>query len=226
MTAQLDGLETTSALAIVDDTVFSGLTMRSVIAALPASLRARTHAFCLRGVAESIAGIAELCPITAGVAAPGPPPRGRQLHQRQRTRAPHQHQTPRPIPSRLHRPPRMDPRLVPRLPPGDPRPLPRTQHALGTTRPPERAPAPRGDVTSEEAAEAPPTRPAQLAWGEASEGGRSPPPNYFRRPRGIARRSPSSNRPWTASAIAAAATAPIRIVAGSFSARPLTIKLP
>ena len=71
LTAQLRGLEAVGSLAIVDDTVFSGLTMRSVLEALPAALRARTRAFCLRGVAESIAGIAALCPITAGVAAPG-----------------------------------------------------------------------------------------------------------------------------------------------------------
>ncbi|HEY7039739.1 MAG TPA: hypothetical protein VID28_12820, partial [Methylomirabilota bacterium] len=42
-----------------------------LIGALPASGRARAHAFCLRGVAESIASVAALCPITAGVAAPG-----------------------------------------------------------------------------------------------------------------------------------------------------------
>lgn len=71
LTAQLGGIEECRSLAIVDDTVFSGLTMRSVLQALPASLISRTHAFCLRGVSASIAGIAELCPITAGVSAPG-----------------------------------------------------------------------------------------------------------------------------------------------------------
>jgi hypothetical protein len=45
--------------------------MRAVIAALPEAARRRTRAFCLRGVAESIATVAALCPITAGVAAPG-----------------------------------------------------------------------------------------------------------------------------------------------------------
>jgi hypothetical protein len=58
-------------LAIVDDTVFSGLTMTTLIGALPVSRRARSHVFCLRGVARSIAAIAARCPITAGVAAPG-----------------------------------------------------------------------------------------------------------------------------------------------------------
>jgi pyrimidine operon attenuation protein/uracil phosphoribosyltransferase len=69
--ASLDDLADRASLAVVDDTVFSGLTMRSLIEALPSALRARTHAFCLRGVAGSIATIATLCPITAGVAAPG-----------------------------------------------------------------------------------------------------------------------------------------------------------
>ena len=60
-----------ASLAIVDDTVFSGLTMTGLVGALDDSQRARTHAFCLRGVASSIARVAALCPITAGVAAPG-----------------------------------------------------------------------------------------------------------------------------------------------------------
>ena len=68
---QLDGVETARSLAIVDDTVFSGLTMRTVLEALSPALRARTHAFCLRGVADSIAQIARLCPVSAGVMAPG-----------------------------------------------------------------------------------------------------------------------------------------------------------
>lgn len=71
LATQLDGLADCVSVAVVDDTVFSGLTMRGVIEALPASLRARTHAFCLRGVADSIATVAARCPITAGVAASG-----------------------------------------------------------------------------------------------------------------------------------------------------------
>jgi hypothetical protein len=58
-------------VAVVDDTVFSGLTMRTVLQALPAAVRAQTQAFCLRGVAASLASIARLCPITAGFAAMG-----------------------------------------------------------------------------------------------------------------------------------------------------------
>jgi len=68
---QLDGVRDCVSLAVVDDTVFSGLTMRALLSALPDAVRRRTRAFCLRGVAESIAMVAALCPITAGVAAPG-----------------------------------------------------------------------------------------------------------------------------------------------------------
>lgn len=69
---QLSALDTTvSSLAVVDDTVFSGLTMRTVLLTLPPDLRARTRTFCLRGVAISIASIEELCAITAGFSAPG-----------------------------------------------------------------------------------------------------------------------------------------------------------
>jgi len=71
LAAQLDGAADCASLAVVDDTVFSGLTMRAVILALPDAARRRAHAFCLRGVSDSIATVAALCPITAGVAAPG-----------------------------------------------------------------------------------------------------------------------------------------------------------
>lgn len=69
--AQLAGLETCSSLAVVDDTVFSGLTMRSVLQALPGAVLARSRAFCLRCVAETLPSVAALCPITAGFMAPG-----------------------------------------------------------------------------------------------------------------------------------------------------------
>jgi hypothetical protein len=68
---QLPTLDAASSLAVVDDTVFSGLTMGTVLQAFPPEVRAHTHAFCLRGVAGSLATIAALCPITAGFAAPG-----------------------------------------------------------------------------------------------------------------------------------------------------------
>ena len=51
--------------------VFSGLTMRTVLQALPPEVRARTQAFCLRGVVASLASIMASCPIAIGFAAPG-----------------------------------------------------------------------------------------------------------------------------------------------------------
>jgi hypothetical protein len=71
LAAQLEGVESSASLAVVDDTVFSGLTLRGVLEALSPGLLRRTHAFCLRGVQESAAPIAKLCPVTVGVAAPG-----------------------------------------------------------------------------------------------------------------------------------------------------------
>ncbi len=68
---QLPPLDTASSLAVVDDTVFSGLTMRTVLLALPVDVRARTQAFCLRGVAASLVGIAALCSVMIGFTAPG-----------------------------------------------------------------------------------------------------------------------------------------------------------
>jgi hypothetical protein len=71
LAAQLAELQGVPSLAVVDDTVFSGLTMGAVLDALPAGVRARTHAFCLRCVAASLPAIEARCPITAGFAAPG-----------------------------------------------------------------------------------------------------------------------------------------------------------
>ena len=69
--AQLGGLDEFPSLAVVDDTIFSGLTMRSVLRALPPGALARTHAFCLRCVAETLPSISALCPVSAGFAAQG-----------------------------------------------------------------------------------------------------------------------------------------------------------
>ena len=68
---QLLGLDGYPSLAVVDDTIFSGLTMRGVLRALPTGVLARTHTFCLRCVEESLRSIAELCPVSAGLAASG-----------------------------------------------------------------------------------------------------------------------------------------------------------
>jgi hypothetical protein len=71
LAAQLAGVETAPSLAVVDDTIFSGLTLRSVLEALPPAVRPRTRAFCLRCVAETLPSIEALCPVTPGLAAPG-----------------------------------------------------------------------------------------------------------------------------------------------------------
>jgi hypothetical protein len=69
---QLESIPTdTPSLAVVDDTIFSGITMMSVLTSLPAPLRARTHAFCLRGVADTLNEVARLAAVTAGFAACG-----------------------------------------------------------------------------------------------------------------------------------------------------------
>ena len=68
---QLPDMDTYVSIAVVDDTVFSGLTMCTVIEALPTRARARTQAFCLRGVGVSRQRVAALCPLTMGFAAPG-----------------------------------------------------------------------------------------------------------------------------------------------------------
>ena len=69
LTARLAALTSADSIAVVDDTVFSGLTMRTVLQALPRV--SRVHAFCLRAVAESLPSVAELAPVTAGFAATG-----------------------------------------------------------------------------------------------------------------------------------------------------------
>src|SRR5687768_14432806 len=71
LAAQLAGVETAASLAVVDDTVFSGITMRQVLEALAPEVRARTHAFCLRCVEASLPALRALAPVTAGFAAPG-----------------------------------------------------------------------------------------------------------------------------------------------------------
>jgi adenine/guanine phosphoribosyltransferase-like PRPP-binding protein len=68
---QLAALAGAASVAVVDDTIFSGLTMRAVLAALPRREGRRLQAFCLRAVAESLASVAALAPVTAGVTAPG-----------------------------------------------------------------------------------------------------------------------------------------------------------
>jgi hypothetical protein len=68
---QLAGVESSATLAVVDDTIFSGITMRQVLETLAPAVRARAHAFCLRCVEDSLAPLRALCPVTPGFAAPG-----------------------------------------------------------------------------------------------------------------------------------------------------------
>jgi pyrimidine operon attenuation protein/uracil phosphoribosyltransferase len=71
LAAQLGAHRDATSIAVVDDTIFSGLTIRTVLAALPPDRGRRTHAFCLRAVAERLEPVARLAPVTAGLAAPG-----------------------------------------------------------------------------------------------------------------------------------------------------------
>lgn len=71
LASQLGVVADRESVAVVDDTIFSGLTMRAVLAALPRRPAGRIHVFCLRGVAESVEAVARLAPVTAGVLAPG-----------------------------------------------------------------------------------------------------------------------------------------------------------
>ena len=69
LAGRLAPLAAADSIAVVDDTIFSGLTMRAVLTALPRV--PRVHAFCLRAVADSLSSVAELTPVTAGFAASG-----------------------------------------------------------------------------------------------------------------------------------------------------------
>ena len=69
--SQLNDLDAVPSLAVVDGTVYSGLTMRAVLHALPSDVLQRTHAFCLKSIAETLPTIESLCPVSVGVAAPG-----------------------------------------------------------------------------------------------------------------------------------------------------------
>ena len=68
---QLAGVVDAISIAVVDDTVFSGLTMTAVLKALGPDALSRAHAFCLRAVAESLTCVRTLCPAEAGFVAPG-----------------------------------------------------------------------------------------------------------------------------------------------------------
>jgi hypothetical protein len=71
LAAQLAGLDGCGTLAVVDDPLFSGLTVRGVLGLLPAMSPRHTRVFCLRGVGETLEALAAEWPITAGLAVPG-----------------------------------------------------------------------------------------------------------------------------------------------------------
>jgi len=71
LASELARIADVDSVAVVDDTIFSGLTMRAVLEALPPRKDRRVHAFCLRAVAQSLPGVAALAPVSAGVVAPG-----------------------------------------------------------------------------------------------------------------------------------------------------------
>ena len=69
--AQVEGLEKFESVAVVDDTLFSGFTLKTVLGMLPSDVLRRTHIFCLRCVRESLESVRKLCPVTAGFEAEG-----------------------------------------------------------------------------------------------------------------------------------------------------------
>ena len=71
LASRLAEIADADSVAVVDDTIFSGLTMRAVLEALPPRPDRRVHAFCLRAVADSVTRVAALAPVSAGVAAAG-----------------------------------------------------------------------------------------------------------------------------------------------------------
>lgn len=71
LAAQLTAVAGAASIAVVDDTIFSGLTMLAVLGALPAADRPRTRVFCLRAVAASLAEVGKVCPVEAGFVAAG-----------------------------------------------------------------------------------------------------------------------------------------------------------
>ena len=68
---QLRTVADAASIAVVDDTVFSGLTMMAVLKGLDPGARARARVFCLRAVRESLTDVATVCPASAGFVAAG-----------------------------------------------------------------------------------------------------------------------------------------------------------
>lgn len=62
-------------LALVDDTIYSGLTLTSLLQRLPASQLPRTRVYCLQALAASLPRIRAFCPVYAGLELNGIPER-------------------------------------------------------------------------------------------------------------------------------------------------------
>jgi len=100
-------------MAIVDDTIFSGITMRSgARGAVTGRSRARPRVLpaLRRGIAPPLQA---LCPVTPGFAAPGRVLDEVSFIKRQRPRPPRLHPPHRPGSARVLRAARVDTRVVP-----------------------------------------------------------------------------------------------------------------
>lgn len=60
-------------LALVDDTIYSGLTLQAVLSRLPAASLTAAHIFCLQGIARAVAEIRGICPVSLGIELHGEP---------------------------------------------------------------------------------------------------------------------------------------------------------
>lgn len=68
---QVRDLDKYESIAIVDDTLFSGFTVRTILGLLPDEIRDKTEVYCLRCVQESLESVREIRPVTAGFEARG-----------------------------------------------------------------------------------------------------------------------------------------------------------
>ena len=68
---QLRGKEMFESVAVVDDPLFSALTVSTGLETMPPNLLRRVHVFCLQGRDDTQANVSEFCPVTLGFAASG-----------------------------------------------------------------------------------------------------------------------------------------------------------
>ena len=60
-----------ASLAVVDDTLYSGLTLTWVLTRLRPAVLAHTRVFCLQAIAEALPAVRRFCPVSAGLEMPG-----------------------------------------------------------------------------------------------------------------------------------------------------------